>query len=174
MRGYWWRTEPWRLLVTDTDPNIATLREALAWIHSQGGHDSGGPEHRLASKARDALKALAAALANRERSIESQAHVLEELRATLAERDRRIAELTGLLIQANELAEVAKDRIVAALEAPPAPAPGELALKALHEIAAAWAQYQRRDISQEEFEGTVADRVELHALPAMNGGGDNG
>lgn len=38
---------------------------------------------------------------------------------------------------------------------------------ALREIADAWARYQRRDISQEEFEGTVADRVELHALPAL-------
>lgn len=32
---------------------------------------------------------------------------------------------------------------------------------ALREIGDAWAQYQRRDISQEELEGFVAERVEL-------------
>ncbi len=42
----------------NTDDQVAAIREALDWIHEQGGHDVGGPEHRLAARARDALALL--------------------------------------------------------------------------------------------------------------------
>lgn len=169
---------------------VACLREALVQFDVSYVYRDEPRHTQAAIEARAALESLGAVIVS-PGSVETLARIREGLRdkeriraleSELAEKTARVAELEsgnsafladvrdelrlkpgdGLLTAVQALkhrAELAESRIPVALDR------GEAV--ALREIADAWARYQQRDISQEEFEGTVADRVELHALPAL-------
>lgn len=201
--------------MTDTeDPNIATLREALDELRSRR---PGCPDPTCG-------------LCKRFNAEDAETDAaLARLASTLAERDRRIAEQQSLLRRflaltfeggaPENLIEAA--RTVLALEAPPAPAPGELAealkcvrlnlnwseaLDRVYRAAESWQRLQWRPASEAPLDTDVVvilsafgnvgmgERTDKgwrvnaslcpehyiggwlpkDALPALNGGDDNG
>ncbi len=91
------------------------VQNAVDWIHRQGGHDLGGPEHRIAARAAGAMATIEARLYAAERALRAEqpappleaiARLRDELREVA---DFEGAEWPGLLSEIEAFVKAARD-----------------------------------------------------------------